>query len=91
MNANSKHRSVKVECKTMFKKYKVKPGSSWGSMNVEQQNKWMSLRCDAYFCKPDKLESKGVYKCIELKLNHTESGIDAQQCDNKNNNKPTLN
>jgi hypothetical protein len=70
---NNKRRGAKLECKTLHQKYKVKPGSSWGDMNVEQQNKWMYLRCDAYFCKPDKLESKGVYKCVALKHNQSES------------------
>lgn len=57
---------TKKECKTLRRKYLVKPGVSWGEMNEEQQKLWMAMRCDQFFCKPDRMEGRGVYKCIPI-------------------------
>lgn len=59
--------SDKRKCKSMRYQYRVKPGSSWGSMNQDQQAQWMSMRCDRFFCLPNSREGKGSYDCIPLK------------------------
>jgi len=53
-------------CRTMRRAHKVKPGVSWGTMNREQQDLWIKLNCDQFFCKPHQLAGKGIYKCISL-------------------------
>ena len=54
------------QCRQMRRQHKVIPGTSWGSMNREQQDLWISLQCDEFFCEPHRLAGKGVYKCIPL-------------------------
>ena len=53
-------------CRYLAKTHDVKPGVSWGSLSKTQQNKWMAINCDQYFCKPNALAGKGVYRCIPL-------------------------
>ena len=55
------------KCKRLKQNHKVQPGVSWGTMNTAQQTVWMDMQCDAFFCQPNKLAGKGVYKCIPLK------------------------
>ena len=59
--------SHRQECKRLYKEHKVKPGTSWGSMSSEQQFHWMDLKCDRFFCVPDKKAGRAVYKCIPIK------------------------
>lgn len=55
--------NVKTTCKHMKRIYGVKPGTSWGKMDKQQQKQWMSLRCDRFFCQPNVKEGKGSYRC----------------------------
>lgn len=64
---DARHRKTKLECKDLYKTHNVIPGQSWGTMSTAQQNRWMEIRCDRYFCQPNKMESKGIYKCIRIK------------------------
>lgn len=57
----------KRECRELRKQYHVNPGISWGTLTSEQQDHWMELECDQFFCEPNKLAGKGVYKCVPLK------------------------
>ena len=57
--------SIKL-CRYLAKTYDVKPGVSWGTLSKPQQDKWMSVNCDQYFCKPNTMAGKGVYRCIPL-------------------------
>ena len=59
----------KRKCKSMRYQFKVKPGTSWGTMNQVQEAQWMSIRCDRFFCLPNNREGKGSYECIPLKSN----------------------
>jgi hypothetical protein len=56
----------KMQCKTMKNKFNVRPGTSWGSMTASQQEYWMKIRCDVFFCKADKKQGRGSYNCISL-------------------------
>jgi hypothetical protein len=63
----------------MRKQHRVIPGTSWGSMNKEQQDEWISLRCDEFFCEPHRLAGKGVYTCIPLKESALSSSVGADE------------
>ena len=54
------------ECRQMRKRFRVKPGTSWGSLSTKQQDYWMKLGCDQFFCEPNNLAGRGVYRCIPL-------------------------
>jgi hypothetical protein len=52
-----------VRCRDLRKVPGVVPGKSWGKLTKALQREWMDQKCDRYFCKPNRLEGKGVYKC----------------------------
>ena len=52
-----------IRCRLLSKKHKVIPGKSFGTLSIEQQSQWMRLRCDLFFCKPNKMEGRGRYHC----------------------------
>jgi hypothetical protein len=35
-------------------------------MTKQQQDQWLSLQCDDFFCEPHELAGKGIYKCKPL-------------------------
>jgi hypothetical protein len=49
-----------------FKAKHVTVGSSWGELSGEEITEWMKLNCDIYFCEPNPMSGKGVFKCIPL-------------------------
>jgi hypothetical protein len=51
------------DCRAVRQEQGVVPGKSWGRLPKVQQSEWMAQRCDRYFCKPHRLEGKGIYKC----------------------------
>jgi hypothetical protein len=55
-----------TRCRSLHTTHNVLVGRSWGSLNKEQIAEWMKIRCDPFFCKPDALEGKGIYKCVPL-------------------------
>jgi hypothetical protein len=57
---------IKAACKALHRTHKVRPGISWGSMGRAQEERWMNLHCDRFFCKPHEQEGKGIYKCEPL-------------------------
>jgi hypothetical protein len=65
-NARISLANAKRNCITMKKTFTVNPGTSWGSMDVKMQKKWMVLHCDRFFCKKNKLEGLGIYECIPI-------------------------
>ena len=56
------------KCERLYKKHKVEPGNSWGTMSLKQQDLWMKIKCDHFFCKPNKMEGRGKYKCEQIML-----------------------
>ena len=44
----------------------VVPGSSWGTLSIADQQKWLDWHCDKFFCHKHHLEGKGVYSCKKL-------------------------
>ena len=50
-------------CTHDLDRYNVKPGTSWGGMDVNEQGLWMKSRCDRFYCKQDPLEGEGIYTC----------------------------
>jgi hypothetical protein len=58
--------SLKKLCRQWKRKHQVNPGVSWGTLSTLQQDKWMKYRCDQFFCEPNEMEGKGVYRCIPL-------------------------
>ena len=57
-------RRIKNACKGLYRKHKVQPGQHWGTLTKIQQARWMEMDCDKFFCQPNKLSGRGVYKCI---------------------------
>ena len=57
---------IKQKCHKLRKSHQVKPGRSWGSMNVTLQDLWMKMKCDEYFCKKNAMAGRGVYNCEPL-------------------------
>lgn len=53
-------------CRLLKLKRRVEPGRSWGELSTGGQAEWMRRRCDRFFCKPDKMESQGVYQCVPV-------------------------
>ena len=48
-------------------KFKIIPGSSFGTLPLDLQQEYMNkYDCDEFFCKPHVLRGKGVYKCEPL-------------------------
>jgi hypothetical protein len=35
-------------------------------MTKQQQDQWLSLQCDDFFCEPHELAGKGIYTCQPL-------------------------
>ena len=62
---NTKLSEVEIDrlCLKLKVKHHVVVGESWGTLTEIQQNFWMKNRCDKHFCKPNRLEGLGVYKC----------------------------
>lgn len=58
---------TRKECRALRRKHRVKPGTSWGTMTKEQQDHWIEINCDQFFCEPHQLAGKGVYKCIPVR------------------------
>ena len=56
-------------CHIMRRAHQVVPGQSWGSLTEAQQERWKTRRCDGFFCKPNSMEAKGIYKCIPSTAN----------------------
>jgi hypothetical protein len=56
----------KKQCKNLRKAHRVKPGVSWGTLTRQQQDLWVKLNCDKFFCQPHKLAGKGIYECVPL-------------------------
>lgn len=55
-----------MRCRELRNVKGVVPGKSWGKLTKALQNEWMDQKCDQYFCKPHRLEGKGIYKCEPL-------------------------
>jgi hypothetical protein len=53
-------------CFEMKDKYNILPGQSFGSLPEEQHNVYLVARCYRYFCQPNAMAGKGVFKCIPL-------------------------
>jgi hypothetical protein len=53
-------------CRRMHGSHSVQPGQSWGTLAEEAVEQWKRLRCDQHFCKPNKMEARGVYICEPL-------------------------
>ena len=54
------------QCRQLRRMHQVVPGRSWGTMTKQQQDQWLSLQCDDFFCEPHELAGKGIYKCQPL-------------------------
>jgi hypothetical protein len=66
-NENSKEDDTRQsKCNTLTTKHKVVPGISWGSLTKKQEKIWMHLKCDEFYCEPNQLAGRGIYKCIPL-------------------------
>ena len=68
----------KMYCIEAKNKYKIVPGESFGDMPAELQGEFMRRKCDQYFCEPNILMGKGVYKCIPLQYNNLQVPVEAQ-------------
>lgn len=53
-------------CQALKLRHSVTPGQSWGTLTKKQQSAWMQHRCDQYYCKPNRMEGRGAYKCSPL-------------------------
>lgn len=60
------------QCRQLRRVHQVVPGRSWGNMTKQQQDQWLSLQCDDFFCEPHELAGKGIYKCIPLPADATQ-------------------
>jgi hypothetical protein len=61
-------------CKQEAKKHGVIFGQSWGTMlDLTEQQKWITLNCDQYFCATHPLAGTGIYKCERLKESQTDT------------------
>jgi len=58
--------SDRVMCKAVKRDNRVKPGSSWGSLNKAGQADWIRRKCDRFFCAAHVKAGRGTYKCNPL-------------------------
>lgn len=55
------------KCLKMRRDHKIRPGKDWGSLDETGQQLWIFLKCDRFFCRPDKKMGRGSYRCMPLK------------------------
>lgn len=41
---------TKEQCRVFRREYLARPGKSWGMMDSAQQDEWIKLKCDDFFC-----------------------------------------
>eukprot|EP01038_Epipyxis_sp_PR26KG_P004148 gene4148-5907_t len=75
--------SNRKECILLKRSYNVAPGKSWGKMDINNQNRWMNLKCDGFFCKKNKLAGKGVYNCIPVTNSRINENVNQNQDESK--------
>ena len=61
-------------CRKMVEENGCRPGQGWGQMNKMQINRWKNVRCDKYFCQPNKMEARGSYRCEPVQGSGSGSG-----------------
>jgi len=62
-------------CVKMKNKYHIIPGESFGILPVNLHQKFLSKECDRFFCKPNALAGKGIYKCEPIEGQSTLKNI----------------
>jgi hypothetical protein len=56
----------KEYCFAAKRKYSILPGESFGTLPESLRGAYMDARCYRFFCQPNKMGGKGVFKCIPL-------------------------